>query len=86
MRGKKRKKDTSNEEEDYEQQPRSFASENKNENMRMLLPIIDKGRVIKQMAERDEHLENKGGFFFYPTYPLFKFKEIKFLNVKIYFV
>ena len=64
MRGKKRKKDTSNEEEDYEQQPRSFASENKNENMRMLLPIIDKGRVIKQMAERDEHLENKGVFFF----------------------
>ncbi|GFO36172.1 nucleolar complex protein 3 homolog [Plakobranchus ocellatus] len=52
-RGKKRKKDSDDEEEVYEQQPRSFASEKENEKLKMLLPIIDKGRVIKQVTQTE---------------------------------
>ncbi|GFS03169.1 nucleolar complex protein 3 homolog [Elysia marginata] len=58
-KGKKRKRASDNEEEEYEQQPRSFASEEKNDKMRMLLPIIDKGRVIKQMTEKEDNLETE---------------------------
>ena len=63
-RGKKRKRIPENEEKDYEQQPRSFATE-ENSEMRMLLPIIDKGRVIKQMTERGDALEKEGWFCFF---------------------
>ncbi|XP_059147297.1 nucleolar complex protein 3 homolog [Physella acuta] len=52
-RGKKRKA-TDDEEEEYENQPRSFSSDKDAEKMKMMLPIIDKGKVIKRMMKQDE--------------------------------
>ncbi|CAL1548689.1 unnamed protein product, partial [Lymnaea stagnalis] len=57
-RGKKRKRDINDEEEKYEQQPRSFAEDKNLQKMKMMLPIIDKGKVIKRMMEQDEAEED----------------------------
>ena len=54
-RGKKRKRNESDEEEEeeYEKQARTF-SEDKEKDMKMMLPIISKGKVIKRMGVREE--------------------------------
>lgn len=61
-RSKKRKRPESDEEEAYEKRPRVFAADKESQNVKMMLPIISKGRVIKQMVEKDvtENSEGNG--------------------------
>lgn len=62
-RGKKRKANDDEEdddEEEYERQPRTFAKD-KEKDMKMMLPIISKGKVIKRMVKQEEALVNGDG-------------------------
>uniref|UniRef100_A0A0B7AG73 Nucleolar complex-associated protein 3 N-terminal domain-containing protein n=1 Tax=Arion vulgaris TaxID=1028688 RepID=A0A0B7AG73_9EUPU len=52
-RSKKRKRTEEDEAEEYEQLPRTFAADKESQNMKMMLPIIAKGKVIKRVAEKD---------------------------------
>lgn len=54
-RAKKRKKaaDSEDEGEDYEQEARTF-TEDKAKDMKMMLPIINKGKVINRMVKQDQ--------------------------------
>ncbi|CAG5120315.1 unnamed protein product, partial [Candidula unifasciata] len=52
-RSKKRKRTDEDEEESYEQLPRQFQTDQKSQHMKMMLPIIAKGKVIKQMVEAE---------------------------------
>ncbi|XP_005089661.1 nucleolar complex protein 3 homolog [Aplysia californica] len=53
-KGKKRKRTSDDEEEDYERQPRTFLEDKNEQNMKMMLPIISKGKVIKRMMEKEK--------------------------------
>ncbi|CAG5120316.1 unnamed protein product, partial [Candidula unifasciata] len=52
-RSKKRKRTDEDEEESYEQLPRQFQTDQKSQQMKMMLPIIAKGKVIKKMVEAE---------------------------------
>jgi len=58
---RKRKNESEDEEEDYEKHARSFQEDKKQEDMKMMLPVINKGKVIKRMMKAEDNLPLSNG-------------------------